>query len=759
MGEAERLRHLRRVYGAAVISVFAIVAFMLFANHTLSDGIGIAQDTGLSNSLRIETIELSQREIEECQRLRLSTKLPIRVVGPKGSQVLHGRFVHVTDLHPDPIYQEGALVENSCHPKEKGAWTSTPLDYDGIDSKQVDCLTGWESIEKGQDSRRASKYGDAVLGCDSPMVLVHDSIKWMKENLGDKIDFVVWTGDNARHDNDRGFPRTENEIFEMNQHISNLMSDAFLDIPVVPTVGNNDVYPHNMFATGPTLQTREFYKIWNKFIPQSQFHTFLRGAYFFSEVVPDMLAILSVNTMYLFQSNPLVDNCDSRKQPGYHLFVWLGYVLRELRARGMKVWLIGHVPPNTKNYDISCLRKYILWTHEYRDVIIGGLYGHMNIDHFIPLDSVAAYKSAASKFPFLKEASADSLQDNAYNSDAISDLSLDDYYDMLDSPILKDAHDSVLNMDNIGSVWPLAGVPNNKVSFMESLRDKVYADIKDEDKSGELDDRYSVVHVSASVIPTFNPAIRVWEYNITGLDLLHEKQFQTSRNYQEMTPNITFTPWNDFFDGLERLIQLNLEYDLKSDSESLSQNKNFLNTKKDKTFPPKMPSNLPLGPGYKPQTFTPERYVQYYVDLQAIGKGEKEFGFEYEYATDSEYNMSVLTNTEWIKLARLFGQLSSKSDNLQSLLDPDASLYQVYKNSLSNMVKHYSLELVSYFSEFSFLPNILGKMRTYKKKKNRKKKKKKKKIPEHDLKEIEKMWQKYVKHAFANSNYEHMGLG
>ncbi|CCE86398.1 Piso0_004885 [Millerozyma farinosa CBS 7064] len=758
MGEAEHSHRLGRVRGAAVLSVLAAVALVLFAKHTLSEDMGIAQDTGYSNPLRIETIELSQREIEERRRLRLSTKPPVRVEGSRGSQVLHGRFVHITDLHPDPIYQEGALVDENCHPKEKGAWTSSPEDYDNTDNGPMDHSTGSESIEKGQDRKRASKYGDAVLGCDSPMALVHDSIKWMTENLGDKIDFVAWTGDNARHDNDRGFPRTENEIFEMNQHISNLMSNAFSDIPVVPTVGNNDVYPHNMFATGPTLQTREFYKIWNKFIPQSQFHTFLRGAYFFSEVVPDMLAILSVNTMYLFQSNPLVDNCDSKKQPGYHLFVWLGYVLRELRARGMKVWLIGHVPPNTKNYDISCLRKYILWTHEYRDVIIGGLYGHMNIDHFIPLDSVAAYKSAASKFPFLKGDSADSLQDNAYNNDEISDLSLDDYYEIFDSPILKDTHDSVLNMDNIGSVWPLAGVPNNKVSFMESLRDKVYADIKDEDKSGKLDDRYSVVHVSASVIPTFNPAIRVWEYNITGLDLLHEKQSQNSRNYQEITSNITFTPWDDFFEGLERLIQLNLEYDSKSDSESASQNKDYHTTKKDRTLPPKMPSNLPLGPGYKPQTFTPERYVQYYVDLQAIGKGEKEFGFEYEYATDSEYNMSVLTNTEWIKLARMFGQLSYKSEDLQSPLDAeDTGLNQVYTCSLNNMVKRYSQELVSYFNEFLSLPNILVKKRKHKKKKN--KKKKKKKTPEHDLKEVEKMWQRYVKHAFADSNYENMGLG
>lgn len=59
----------------------------------------------------------------------------------------------------------------------------------------------------------------------------------------------------------------------------------------------------------------------------------------------------------------------------------------------MKVWLSGHVPPIAKNFDQSCYDKFTLWTHEYRDIIIGGLYGHMNIDHFIPTDGKKARKS------------------------------------------------------------------------------------------------------------------------------------------------------------------------------------------------------------------------------------------------------------------------------------------------------------------------------------------------------------------------------
>ena len=88
----------------------------------------------------------------------------------------------------------------------------------------------------------------------------------------------------------------------------------------------------------------ELFEAWRPFIPQVQMHTYLMGAYYFQEVIPNQLAVLSLNTMYWFDSNPMVDDCDNKGDPGYKLFEWLGYVLKEMRARNMKVWLCGHVP-------------------------------------------------------------------------------------------------------------------------------------------------------------------------------------------------------------------------------------------------------------------------------------------------------------------------------------------------------------------------------------------------------------------------------
>lgn len=556
---------------------------------------------------------------QQLQALNLTVRSPIRV----NKQLIHGRFLHITDIHPDLYYKEGSNVDQLCH---KGEGTS-------------------------------GKYGDAILGCDSPIILMAETIKWIERNLKDKIDFIIWTGDNVRHDNDRNFPRTELNIFDMNQNVSDIMYEAFknpdtsnprnLLVDLIPSLGNNDVYPHNLFAPGPTLQTREMYKIWSPFIPQNQLHIFNRGAYFFREIIPNQLAILSINTLYLFQSNPLVDNCDRKKDPGYKLFEWLGVVLKEMRARNMKVWLSGHVPPNEKNYDISCLRKYIIWTYEFRDVIIGGLYGHMNIDHFIPLDAKAAYKSLKDlrkdKKGKAKGLDFESFElDDDYDDIDFEDIEIPDFEIDIESNQFDDeSEDDEVTLKQQEPMKILGGTPRNKVGYLESLREEYYASIKKRLKSGVNGERYSIAHVTASVIPTFNPGLRVWEYNTTGLDTL----LSTSSNYES---------WDSFFEGVDKY----MEYlDSVDDNDNPYTAFDYFTFKKDKTIPSKKPANIPLGPAYTDQTFSPTRYTQYYADLSAINKGDKPFNYEYEYSTDDKhYKMQSLLVNDWLKLGRKLGK-------------------------------------------------------------------------------------------------------
>lgn len=609
--------------------------------------------------ISIKTLDLNDTQIDDLKRLGLTPKKSVEIVKPDNSkQTIHGRFLHITDFHIDHHYQKGSDIDKVCH--------------------------GGEG--------KASKYGDAILGCDSPPILVEETFKWITDNLIDKIDFIVYTGDSARHDNDRNYPRTRQHIFNMNKEIS----DKFVTLtsesdgqPLIYPVSNNDIMPHNLMDTGPSLQTRELFEAWRPFIPQVQMHTYLMGAYYFQEVIPNQLAVLSLNTMYWFDSNPMVDDCDNKGDPGYKLFEWLGYVLKEMRARNMKVWLCGHVPPNEKNYDTTCLRKYIAWTHEYRDVIVGGLYGHMNLDHFIPLDSVQAYKSIQKDFKDeFKQKSVFSVEDEDVH--ALEDSNL---YKALD----ENFSDKFFRVTG--------GVPNNKVTYLETLREELYAPLKGKKKSGEHFERYSIAHVTASIIPTFNPGMRVWEYNITDLE--------------DKLQQVKFEPWDKFFAGVERMIEVQSNYVDEKDNDEMNwqemdditierkkkHKKKNRKKKKDHTFPKPMPENLPLGPAYIEQTFTPERYVQYYADLESINKGKKEFGYEIEYSTDdSVYGLKALTVEEWIKFGRKLGE--------------------PVKDLKNNVNKG-------------------------KKKKNNGKK----------YKKLQQIWNAYLKHAFISSDYEHKGYG
>ena len=276
-----------------------------------------------------------------------------------------------TDFHPDPFYK---------------AYSST--------EDEEDC-------HRGQGP--AGIYGAETSDCDSPFSLVNATFQWIDKHLKDSIDFIIWTGDSARHDYDEKVPRTEDQVVELNKWMVEKYGEVFgkendttdptnaFTIPIIPNFGNNDVLPHNIFDPGPNRWTREYLNIWQKLIPEEQRHVFERGGYFFVEAIPNKLAVFSLNTMYFFDSNTAVDGCARKSEPGYKQMEWLRIQLQLVRKRGMKAILMGHVPParteSKISWDETCWHKYTLWMLQYRDVIVGSLYGHMNIDHFMLQDS------------------------------------------------------------------------------------------------------------------------------------------------------------------------------------------------------------------------------------------------------------------------------------------------------------------------------------------------------------------------------------
>ncbi|KAI7888909.1 Metallo-dependent phosphatase-like protein [Mucor mucedo] len=277
---------------------------------------------------------------------------------------LHGKYLHITDIHMDKHYVVGATIKSDCHREPKK-----------------------HKNKKKKQGLLAGYWGAPGMDCDSPPRLVYHSIDTIAAEWKDKIDFVIWTGDNARHDADGLITRTKEEIVGYNVQVAELLKEAFRlesnrTLPIVPCIGNNDVHPHNeLRGMKGNPQLQEFSEMWDDFIPLEQQKVFKRGGYFAVDVVPG-LRVLSINSLYFFGSNDVVNSCGDLLGPGAKHIKWMKKQLKRARQEGVKVIIIGHVPPTIKTFKDDCLDDYIKLSTNFADIITGHMYGHANMDHF-----------------------------------------------------------------------------------------------------------------------------------------------------------------------------------------------------------------------------------------------------------------------------------------------------------------------------------------------------------------------------------------
>ncbi|KAI1172825.1 Metallo-dependent phosphatase-like protein [Nemania sp. FL0916] len=630
---------------------------------------------------------------------------------------LRGRFLHITDLHPDEHYKPHTSTEEgvACH----------------------------------RDSGLAGVYGAETSDCDSPLSLIDATLAWVKEHLKDEIDFVVWTGDSARHDSDEELPRHNEDILSMNRRIADAMVDTFSDdtglvIPVVPTFGNNDIYPHNILMPGPNEILRTYSSIWRQFIPEFQRHSFEFGGWFYVEVIPNQLAVFSLNTMYFFDRNAGIDDCVQPSEPGYKHFEWLLVQLQNLRNRGMKAILMGHVPPartaGKQLWDETCWQKYTLWLQQYRDVIVGSLYGHMNIDHFLLQDT--------------REIDMDLISGAGMGKASLREAMEDDLSIQSSAGYLRELRDD----------WAKLPDPIALDKDVDDAKKRRGKDRKGKDRlGGKWAERFQLSLISPSVVPNYFPSLRVFEYNITGIE--NNPSWMDAARAAELNEAIDQ-------DEIAEVRELKARDDTSLEIEQKKKKKGHKSAPGDpnRGIPSPPAKGAPPGPAYSPQTLTLLGYTQYFANLTYInndvadepqdgdvsswgwnpGKHSdktpkhkpqpREFQFEVEYSTfdDKIYGLQDLTVKSFVRLAHRIGQASRKSDELteaEDLLD-DATA--------DDAVDEYNDDSDDDSGIWKFFKG--GKNKKHKKDKKKDKKKKKER-----RKKARKTWLHFLKHAFVGT--------
>jgi endopolyphosphatase len=218
------------------------------------------------------------------------------------------------------------------------------------------------------------------------------------------------------------------------------------------------------------------------------------------------------------------------------------------------------------------------------------------------------------------------------------------------------------------------------------------------DIGGRFAERYSVSFASASVVPNLLPVVRVYEYNISGLESHHLTQsHETSKAdlnkaLAYVDVSVDEADWESWLD--------------ENDGDDNSWVDILRKKRKDQKFTvPDPPSkSSPPGPAYSPQTLTLLGYKQYLANLTHINndfsnsalstteegdlesekwsegkhKGKKhdkdhkpdpktfKFQLHYDTRNDSVYNLPDLTIRSMLGLARDIGTCEPKPKSLEA---------------------------------------------------------------------------------------------
>ncbi|KAI8782638.1 sphingomyelin phosphodiesterase [Biomphalaria glabrata] len=264
------------------------------------------------------------------------------------------RFLHLTDIHIDFDYREGASP--NC-------------------GEPLCCRAG----DLFNDTLKAGKYGDQH-SCDAPMSLVLSLFSHLN-TIQDQFDYIIMTGDIPAHD---VWNQTRSDQIAHLVALDKLFSNYLPTKPVYYCIGNHESSPVNSFPP-PTIPIQNIdwlygamANMWGKWLPLSALDTVLRCGGYSISPYPGF-RIISINNNYCNKGNWWLllnetDPCD--------VLQWLIQELQTAEDKGEKVHMLLHIPPG----EGTCLKawsyNYFNIVNRYENTIVNQFYGHSHHDWF-----------------------------------------------------------------------------------------------------------------------------------------------------------------------------------------------------------------------------------------------------------------------------------------------------------------------------------------------------------------------------------------
>ncbi|CAK9438401.1 uncharacterized protein LODBEIA_P26250 [Lodderomyces beijingensis] len=332
--------------------------------------------------------------------------------------------VHVTDFHIQPRYELGA--ETNCTQVPCGLPESHNKELPG---KDYNFTTYYKNLDPTLKTFDYSFYPDArytenntyVKGdyydfpkyrgfnfnnapatsfgaylSDSPELLMNNSlVEIARLHAQKKFELVLFTGDMVDHDGIHDGPATtkwaEVEGFKLIKKYLN-------NIPILPSLGNHDAFPYAQVAPhkyDPSQNSYEYniddmVKLWinNEWFEEKDADDLKHHYTGFSYVTNRGLKIIALNSNSYYSDN--LWNYIDQSTDG-DLFGNWEFLISELldaEAKGQRVWIMAHIPPN--NYDVLPLQSRIFGkiVERFSPYTIANMFfGHTHRDQFAILYS------------------------------------------------------------------------------------------------------------------------------------------------------------------------------------------------------------------------------------------------------------------------------------------------------------------------------------------------------------------------------------
>ena len=294
---------------------------------------------------------------------------------PSGKDPIH--VIHYSDIHIDPLYEEGA---------------STKCD------KPTCCRAETNATSSAAKTEfPAGPNGDH--NCDVPATLEESMYKAIKDMFPDAA-FALFTGDlvdHGMHNTSQEYNEGESKsplLFDtINVHITHQlpvesaygMMDKYLGL-VYGTAGNHEADPANIFEPNSLgNSTHWVYDAltdeWSRWIGKEAAKNAQTVGAYSVKYPKGNLRIISLNTNLYYRFNFIMYQKEMEKDPNGQI-AWLVEELDAAEKAGENVYIMGHMPlgekdalPNASNYLDQVVNRYA-------GTIKAMFFGHTHVDHF-----------------------------------------------------------------------------------------------------------------------------------------------------------------------------------------------------------------------------------------------------------------------------------------------------------------------------------------------------------------------------------------